>query len=124
MYAVDQALDATHGDTLRYSFEGGSFEGGSHHGCLFQRNRWGHMLPEGKLGKGHNERQVLRALRGSCVAHDASYWLPLQLQGPLTALSAVLVLVAYAPTPTPLNSCLRAQNKTAPLPMPTAVLHR
>ena len=42
------------------------------------------------MGKGLGSRALVAALKGGSVIHDASYWYPVQLQGRLPDLSAVL----------------------------------
>lgn len=63
--------------------------------CLFCSCRWGHVLAEGAFGKGHGSRALLHALRHSFVMHDASYMCPVELRGPLDAVSAVLQYVRF-----------------------------
>ena len=52
--------------------------------------RWGHLLPEGAVGKGHGSRHVLQQLHSGCLLHDASYWCPLQLEGSRPSLLSLL----------------------------------
>ncbi|BDA43704.1 probable ribonucleases P/MRP protein subunit POP1 at N-terminal half [Coccomyxa sp. Obi] len=56
--------------------------------------RWGHVLAEGACGKGHGSRAFMAALRSGVVIHDASYWIALQLKGPLADLLAILSSVS------------------------------
>ncbi len=46
------------------------------HGC-----RWGHVLADGAVGKGHGSRALLHALKTNFVMHDSSYSCPMQLTG-------------------------------------------
>lgn len=48
------------------------------------------MLPDGEPGCGRGERAFARRVAGGAVAHDASYWCPIQLSGPPGAVRAVL----------------------------------
>jgi len=52
--------------------------------------RWGHMLPEGQMGKGRGDRHTLKLLHSGCLLHDASYGRPLQLAGGRDELAALL----------------------------------
>ncbi|KAK9829054.1 hypothetical protein WJX72_003659 [[Myrmecia] bisecta] len=54
------------------------------------KERWGHVLAEGAVGKGLGSRAFLAALKTGTVLHDASYWCPLELAGSQDDLVAVL----------------------------------
>jgi ribonuclease P/MRP protein subunit POP1 len=62
-----------------------------------QAHRWGHVLAEGAPGRGRGSRAALAALRGGALLHDASYWRPVQLAGPLAALRSALALLWCGP---------------------------
>jgi len=45
--------------------------------------QWGWILPEGEVGRGQGTRSFYRTLKEGSLIHDASYWCPLLLAGPL-----------------------------------------
>ncbi|KAL0040408.1 hypothetical protein WJX77_006269 [Trebouxia sp. C0004] len=53
-------------------------------------HRWGHVLADGAVGKGHGSRALLHALRTSFVMHDSSYSCPMQLTGSKASLLQLL----------------------------------
>lgn len=55
-----------------------------------QQCRWGHKLAQGAPGKGHGSRAFLHTLRHGVTIHDASYWLALELSGPVASLVSLL----------------------------------
>ena len=54
------------------------------------------MLAEGVPGRGRGSRAALAELRGGALLHDASYWRPVQLAGPLAALRATLAELRWS----------------------------
>ncbi|XP_030481370.2 ribonucleases P/MRP protein subunit POP1 isoform X1 [Cannabis sativa] len=56
---------------------------------------WGYYLPLGLHGSGRGSRALLKWFRNGALIHDASYYVPIQLEGPegslLSILKAVLV---------------------------------
>ncbi|XP_078180291.1 ribonucleases P/MRP protein subunit POP1-like [Carex rostrata] len=53
------------------------------HAKRFQMvKRWGFYLPIGIQGRGRGSRAVLKLLQNGTLVHDASYYLPIQLEGP------------------------------------------
>lgn len=52
--------------------------------------RWGHVLPEGLVGKGLGSRAFLHALKSGCVMHDSSYSCPIELRGSKQVLQQLL----------------------------------
>lgn len=54
-------------------------------------NGW--MLPEGESGRGRGTRAFVRKLSTGAVIHDASYWCPVLLSGPVAAVTSRLNLI-------------------------------
>ncbi|XP_072997740.1 ribonucleases P/MRP protein subunit POP1 isoform X2 [Typha latifolia] len=57
--------------------------------------RWGFYLPLGLQGRGRGSRAVLKWLKVGAVAHDTSYSLPIQLEGPEGSLKEILGMVLH-----------------------------
>lgn len=55
-----------------------------------QDTGWGWTLPEGEPGRGRGSRAFMRTLKTGTVMHDASYWCPLLLEGPVAAVRKCL----------------------------------
>ncbi|DBA80306.1 TPA: hypothetical protein ACH3X2_007435 [Trebouxia sp. C0005] len=53
-------------------------------------HRWGHVLANGAVGKGHGSRALLHALKTNFVMHDSSYSCSMQLTGSKAALMQLL----------------------------------
>ncbi|CAM0874160.1 unnamed protein product [Alopecurus aequalis] len=60
--------------------------------------RWGFVLPVGAQGSGRGSRAVLKRLKNGTVVHDASYFIPIQLDGPEGSLLSILGMV-LCPSP-------------------------
>ncbi|XP_062183018.1 ribonucleases P/MRP protein subunit POP1 isoform X2 [Phragmites australis] len=60
--------------------------------------RWGFVLPDGAQGRGRGSRSVLKRLKNATVVHDASYFVPIQLDGPEDSLLSILRMVLH-PSP-------------------------
>ncbi|WOK97407.1 ribonucleases P/MRP protein subunit POP1-like [Canna indica] len=63
--------------------------------------RWGFYLPLGLHGRGRGSRAVLRWSKRGALVHDASYCLPIQIEGPEEYIVAILRLVLFPLSPTP-----------------------
>lgn len=59
--------------------------------------RWGFVLPVGPQGSGRGSRAVLKWLQNGTVVHDASYFIPIQLEGPEDSLLSILRMVLCPP---------------------------
>uniref|UniRef100_A0ACD6A0Q1 Uncharacterized protein n=1 Tax=Avena sativa TaxID=4498 RepID=A0ACD6A0Q1_AVESA len=55
--------------------------------------RWGFVLPVGAQGRGRGSRAILKWLKNGTVVHDASYFIPIQLDGPEGSILSVLGIV-------------------------------
>nr|CAB3468803.1 unnamed protein product [Digitaria exilis] len=44
--------------------------------------QWGFVLPVGAQGRGKGSRSVLKRLKNGTIVHDASYFIPIELDGP------------------------------------------
>jgi ribonuclease P/MRP protein subunit POP1 len=51
------------------------------------------VLPEGESGRGRGTRAFVRKLSTGAVIHDASYWCPVLLSGPFTAVTRCLNII-------------------------------
>ncbi|KAL6654279.1 hypothetical protein ACP70R_007744 [Stipagrostis hirtigluma subsp. patula] len=60
--------------------------------------RWGFVLPVGAQGRGRGSRSVLKQLKNGTVIHDASYFVPVELEGPEDSLLSILRMVVH-PSP-------------------------
>ncbi|KAI4998983.1 hypothetical protein ZWY2020_054847 [Hordeum vulgare] len=60
--------------------------------------RWGFVLPIGSHGSGRGSRAVLKWLKNGTIVHDASYFIPIQLNGPEDSLLTILGMV-ICPSP-------------------------
>lgn len=60
--------------------------------------RWGFVLPIGSQGSGRGSRAVLKWLKNGTIVHDASYFIPIQLDGPEDSLLSILGMV-ICPSP-------------------------
>ncbi|KAF3336244.1 ribonucleases P/MRP protein subunit POP1 [Carex littledalei] len=70
------------------------------HAKRFQMvKRWGFYLPLGIQGRGRGSRAVLKLLQNGTLIHDASYYLPIQLEGPQDCLVSVLKMVLIPSPP-------------------------
>ncbi|KAL3145711.1 hypothetical protein ABBQ32_003243 [Trebouxia sp. C0010 RCD-2024] len=56
--------------------------------------RWGHLLPEGLVGKGLGSRAFLHTLKSGFVMHDSSYSCPIELRGSRQLLQQLLASVS------------------------------
>ncbi|XP_020101918.1 uncharacterized protein LOC109719568 isoform X2 [Ananas comosus] len=65
--------------------------------------RWGFYLPLGLQGRGRGSRAVLKWLKNSALVHDASYCLPIQLEGPEDSIQAILRMVIIPAPSEPLQ---------------------
>ncbi|KAJ1276803.1 hypothetical protein BS78_05G243300 [Paspalum vaginatum] len=61
--------------------------------------RWGFVLPVAAQGRGRGSRGVLKKLKNGTVIHDASYLVPVELDGPEDSLLSILGTVLN-PAPT------------------------
>ncbi|KAJ4796278.1 Ribonucleases P/MRP protein subunit POP1 [Rhynchospora pubera] len=61
--------------------------------------RWGFYLPLGVQGRGRGSRAVLKLLQKGALVHDASYYLPIQLEGPQDCILSVLRMVLIPSPP-------------------------
>ncbi|WVZ49698.1 hypothetical protein U9M48_001032 [Paspalum notatum var. saurae] len=61
--------------------------------------RWGFVLPVAAQGRGRGLRSVLKKLKTGTIIHDASYLVPVELDGPEGSLLSVLGMV-LSPAPT------------------------
>lgn len=59
--------------------------------------RWGFVLPVDPQGSGRGSRAVLKWLQNGTVVHDASYFIPIQLEGPEDSLLSILRMVLCPP---------------------------
>ncbi|XP_026413202.1 ribonucleases P/MRP protein subunit POP1-like [Papaver somniferum] len=66
---------------------------------------WGFHLPEGLHGSGRGSRALLKWFKRGTVVHDASYYCPVQLEGPEDSLMSILRMV-LVPTPSESTSIL------------------
>ncbi|XP_020573536.1 LOW QUALITY PROTEIN: ribonucleases P/MRP protein subunit POP1-like [Phalaenopsis equestris] len=55
--------------------------------------RWGFYLPLGLQGRGRGSKAVLKWLKSGALIHDASYTLPVQLEGPQESILDVMRMV-------------------------------
>ncbi|KAM0858248.1 hypothetical protein ACQ4PT_047954 [Festuca glaucescens] len=55
--------------------------------------RWGFVLPVGAQGSGRGSRAILKRLKNGTVVHDASYFTPIQLDGPEDSLLSIMGMV-------------------------------
>ncbi|KAF8658776.1 hypothetical protein HU200_059262 [Digitaria exilis] len=55
--------------------------------------QWGFVLPVGAQGRGKGSRSVLKRLKNGTIVHDASYFIPIELDGPEESLLAILRMV-------------------------------
>ncbi|XP_008809253.2 ribonucleases P/MRP protein subunit POP1 isoform X2 [Phoenix dactylifera] len=55
--------------------------------------QWGFYLPLGLHGRGRGSRAILKWLKYGALIHDASYSLPIQLEGPEDSILAILRMV-------------------------------
>nr|BBF89698.1 ribonucleases P/MRP protein subunit POP1 containing protein-like [Oryza sativa f. spontanea] len=60
--------------------------------------RWGFVLPIGAHGRGRGSRTVLKWLKNGTVVHDASYFTPVELDGPEDSLLSIVRMVLH-PSP-------------------------
>uniref|UniRef100_J3NA70 Uncharacterized protein n=2 Tax=Oryza brachyantha TaxID=4533 RepID=J3NA70_ORYBR len=60
--------------------------------------RWGFILPIGVQGRGRGSRSVLKWLKNGTVVHDASYFIPVELEGPEDSLLSIVRMVLH-PSP-------------------------
>ncbi|CAN6200730.1 unnamed protein product [Urochloa humidicola] len=60
--------------------------------------RWGFVLPVGAQGRGRGSRSVLKWLNYGTIVHDASYFIPIELDGPEDSLLSILRMV-LCPSP-------------------------
>ncbi|KAL6907812.1 hypothetical protein ACP4OV_001982 [Aristida adscensionis] len=60
--------------------------------------RWGFVLPVGAHGRGRGSRSVLKRLKNGTVIHDASYFVPIELDGPEDSLLSILGMI-MCPSP-------------------------
>ncbi|KAF7043085.1 hypothetical protein CFC21_052519 [Triticum aestivum] len=60
--------------------------------------RWGFVLPICSQGSGRGSRAVLKRLKTGTIVHDASYFIPIQLDGPEDSLLSILGMV-ICPSP-------------------------
>ncbi|TKW23068.1 hypothetical protein SEVIR_4G269200v4 [Setaria viridis] len=60
--------------------------------------RWGFVLPVGAQGRGRGSRSVLKRLKNGTIVHDASYFIPVELDGPEDSLLSILRMVLH-PSP-------------------------
>ncbi|KAF0896452.1 hypothetical protein E2562_024316 [Oryza meyeriana var. granulata] len=57
--------------------------------------RWGFILPIGAQGRGRGSRTVLKWLKNGTVVHDASYFTPVELEGPEDSLLSIVRMVLH-----------------------------
>ncbi|CAL5049774.1 unnamed protein product [Urochloa decumbens] len=60
--------------------------------------RWGFILPVGVHGRGRGSRSVLKRMKNGTIVHDASYFIPIELDGPEDSLLSILRMV-LCPSP-------------------------
>ena len=60
------------------------------------RCRWGHTLAEHPVGKGHGFRSLIHTAKVGTVVHDASYWIPWELQGSMRQLQDAMTAMRQA----------------------------
>jgi len=57
--------------------------------------RFGHVLALHAAGRGRGSRACLRQAASGLVMHDASYWVPIELEGPWEGIQALLCAVRW-----------------------------
>ncbi|CAN6193403.1 unnamed protein product [Urochloa humidicola] len=68
--------------------------------------RWGFVLPVGAQGRGRGSRSVFKRLKNGTIVHDASYFIPIELDGPEDSLLSILRMV-LCPSPADKTSDLK-----------------
>uniref|UniRef100_A0A0D9XV99 Uncharacterized protein n=1 Tax=Leersia perrieri TaxID=77586 RepID=A0A0D9XV99_9ORYZ len=65
---------------------------------FLMERKWGFVLPIGAQGRGRGSRAVLKWLKNGTVVHDASYFTPVELEGPEDSLLTIVRKVLH-PSP-------------------------
>ncbi|XP_064952534.1 ribonucleases P/MRP protein subunit POP1-like isoform X1 [Musa acuminata AAA Group] len=75
--------------------------------------RWGFYLPLGLHGRGRGSRAALKWFKYGALLHDASYCLPIQIEGPEDSILAVLRMVLFPSPYVPSTAPEKLSNQVA-----------